>query len=59
MRRLEVISWLAALPGSGLGSEVVVLTKDLSHPTDKVALFGAIAQILASSVAIIAIATNL
>ncbi len=46
-------------PAPGPGSEVFVPTKDLSHPTDKVALFGAIAQILASTVAIIAIATKL
>jgi polysaccharide biosynthesis/export protein len=41
------------------GSEVSVPLKDTSNPTNKVALFGAIAQILASTVAIIAIATKL
>ena len=41
------------------GSEVNVPLKDTSNPTNKVALFGAIAQILASTVAIIAIATRL
>ena len=46
-------------PTPGPGSEVTVPVKDTSNPTNKVALFGAIAQILASTVAIIAIATKL
>ena len=46
-------------PAPGPGSEVVVPLKDTSNPTNKVALLGAIAQILASTVAIIAIATKL
>jgi len=46
-------------PAPGPGSEVSVPLKDTSHPTDKVALFGAIAQILASTVAIIVVATKL
>ncbi len=37
----------------GPGSEITVPAKDLSHPADYVALFGAIAQILTSTVAII------
>jgi len=42
---------------AGAGSEVVVPFKDPNAPhTDTVALFGAIAQILASTVAIIVIA---
>ncbi len=44
-------------PAPGPGSEVVVPAKDPNAPhTDTVALFGAIAQILASTVAIIVIA---
>jgi protein involved in polysaccharide export with SLBB domain len=44
-------------PSPGPGSEVFVPAKDPNAPrTDKVALFGAIAQILASTVAIIVIA---
>jgi len=44
-------------PAPGPGSEVFVPTKDPNAPhTDTVALFGAIAQILASTVAIIVIA---
>jgi len=46
-------------PTPGPGSEITVPTKDLSHPTDYVALFGAVAQILASTIAIIALATKL
>jgi len=45
-------------PTPAPGSEVYVPVKDLSHPTDYVALFGAIAQILASTVAIIVVATR-
>jgi len=45
-------------PKPGPGAEVTVPLKDTSHPTDKVALFGAIAQILASTVAIIVVATR-
>jgi len=46
-------------PSPGPGSEVYVPAKDPNAPhTDKVALFGAIAQILASTVAIIVIATR-
>jgi len=41
------------------GSEVTVPLKDTSNPTNKAALFGAIAQILASTVAIIVVATKL
>jgi polysaccharide export outer membrane protein len=41
------------------GSEVVIPVKDTSNPTNMVALFGAIAQILASTVAIIVVATKL
>ena len=44
-------------PKPGPGSEVYVPPKDLTAPhTDYVALFGAIAQILASTVAIIVVA---
>ena len=44
-------------PTPGPGSEVFVPSKDPNEPrTDKVALFGAIAQILASTVAIIVVA---
>jgi len=46
-------------PTPGPGSEVFVPTKDLSHPTDKVALFSAIAQILASTLTIIVVARRL
>lgn len=46
-------------PKPGPGSEVTIPTKDLSHPTDYVALFGAIAQVLASSLAIVLLATKL
>jgi protein involved in polysaccharide export with SLBB domain len=46
-------------PTPGPGSEVFVPAKDPNEPrTDKVALFGAIAQILASTVAIIVVATR-
>lgn len=46
-------------PQPGPGSEVYVPAKDPNAPrTDKVALFGAIAQILASTVAIIVVATR-
>jgi len=47
-------------PRPGPGSEVLVPAKDPNAPhTDMVALFGAIAQILASTVAIIVVATKL
>jgi len=46
-------------PTPGPGSEVTVPLKDTSNPTNYVALFGAIAQILASTVAIIVVATKL
>jgi len=46
-------------PTPGPGSEIVVPSRDLSHPTDYVALAGAIAQILAGTIAIIALATKL
>ena len=47
-------------PRPGPGSEVSVPAKDPNAPhTDMVALFGAIAQILASTVAIIVVATKL
>jgi protein involved in polysaccharide export with SLBB domain len=42
-------------PKPGPGSEVLVPTRDLTQHTDYVALFGAVAQILASSVAIIVV----
>jgi len=46
-------------PAPGPGSEVYVPVKDPAAPhTDMVALFGAIAQILASTVAIIVVATR-
>ncbi len=46
-------------PKPGPGSEVVVPSKDPNEPkTDMVALFGAIAQILASTVAIIVVVTQ-
>ena len=43
-------------PTPGPGAEVFVPTKDLNHPTDYVALFAAIAQILTASLAMILIA---
>ena len=46
-------------PRPGPGGEVTVPVKDTSNPTNKAALFGAIAQILASTVAIIVVATKL
>jgi hypothetical protein len=46
-------------PAPGPGSEVNVPLKDTSNPTNYAALFGAIAQILASTVAIIVVATKL
>ncbi len=45
-------------PQPGPGSEVTVPLKDTTNPTNYVALFGAIAQILASTVAIIVVATK-
>ena len=45
-------------PKPGPGSGVTVPLKDTSNPTNHVALFGAIAQILASTVAIILVATK-
>jgi len=46
-------------PTPGPGSEVVVPIKDPNAPrTDTVALFGAIAQILASTIAIIVVVTR-
>jgi len=53
------VLFVASDPRPGPGAEVVVPVRDTSNPTNKVALFGAIAQILASTVAIIAIATKL
>jgi protein involved in polysaccharide export with SLBB domain len=51
--------FVSTSPTPGPGSEVVVPAKDPNEPrTDKVALFGAIAQILASTVAIIVVATR-
>ena len=44
---------------AGTGSEVKVPLKDTLNPTNYVALFGAIAQILASTVAIIIVAREL
>jgi protein involved in polysaccharide export with SLBB domain len=54
-------SWLfvTKTPTPGPGSEVIVPVKDTTQHTDYVALFGAIAQILASTTAIIVIATQL
>src|SRR5437867_3139046 len=46
-------------PKPGPGSEVTVPLKDTSNPTNYAGLFGAIAQILASTVAIIVVATKL
>ena len=46
-------------PKPGPGSEVTVPVKDTANPTNYAALFGAIAQILASTVAIIVVATKL
>ena len=48
-----------SLPTPGPGSEITVPNRDLSHPTDYVALFGSIAQVLASTIAIVALATKL
>ena len=45
-------------PKPGPGSEVTVPLKDTSNPTNYAGLFGAIAQILASTVAIIVVATR-
>jgi protein involved in polysaccharide export with SLBB domain len=51
--------FVSSAPSPGQGSEVFVPFKDPNEPrTDKVALFGAIAQILASTVAIIMVATR-
>jgi protein involved in polysaccharide export with SLBB domain len=52
--------WLffTSAPEPGPGSEVVVPLKDATAKTDYVALFGAIAQILASTVAIVVVATR-
>ena len=46
-------------PTPGPGSEIMVPVKDLANPTNYVALVSAIAQILASTVAIIVVATKL
>jgi len=45
-------------PKPGPGSEVTVPLKDTSNPTNYVALFGAIAQILVSTVAIVVVVTR-
>jgi len=45
-------------PGPGPGSEVLVPVKDTTAGTNYVALFGAMAQILASMVAIIVVVTR-
>ena len=45
-------------PKPGPGSGVTVPPKDTSHPTNKVALFGSVAQILVSMVAIIVVVTR-
>ena len=51
--------WVRSNPKPGPGSQVHVPAKDPNAPrTDMVALFGAIAQILASTVAIIVVATR-
>jgi len=51
--------WVKSNPKPGPGSQVHVPAKDPNAPrTDMVALFGAIAQILASTVAIIVVATR-
>jgi protein involved in polysaccharide export with SLBB domain len=52
--------WLffSSSPQPGPGSEVFVPSKDSNEKTDYVGLFGAIAQILASTVAIIVVATR-
>jgi len=46
-------------PAPGPGADVTVPLKDTSNPTNYAALFGAIAQILASTVAIIVVARRL
>ena len=48
----------ASDPKPGPGSEVFVPARDSTERTNYVALFGAIAQILASTVAIIVVATK-
>ena len=45
--------------GDPNGSELTVRVKDTSHPTNYTVLLGAIAQILARTVAIIVVATKL
>ena len=45
-------------PKPGPGSEVLVPVRDATEKTNYVALFGAIAQILASMVAIVVVATR-
>ena len=45
-------------PAPGPGAEITVPVSDTSHTTNYVSLFGAIAQILASSVAIIVVVTR-
>jgi protein involved in polysaccharide export with SLBB domain len=50
--------FFGSTPRPGPGSEVFVPAKDPSERTDYVALMGAIAQILASTVAIIVVATR-
>lgn len=52
----HVLLFFKSSPAPGPGAEVFVPTKDLSHPTDYVALFGAIAQVLSASLAMILIA---
>src|SRR5207247_3306699 len=46
-------------PAPGPGSEVMVPVKDLTNPTNYVALVSAIAQILASTIAIVVVARRL
>jgi len=45
-------------PKPGPGAEVTVPLKDISNATNHVTLFGTIAQILASTVALIVLATR-
>ncbi|HET7790342.1 MAG TPA: SLBB domain-containing protein [Gemmatimonadales bacterium] len=52
----HVLVFFKSSPAPSPGAEVFVPMKDLSHPTDYVALAGAIAQILSASLAMILIA---
>lgn len=58
VRTVRKSLFFSSTPTPGPGSEVLVPAKDPTEKTDYVALFGAIAQIVASTVAIIVVVTR-